>query len=264
MIERPIHLSEIEKILLFKKWCKDHEVERIIFDGDDTLWGTSCIFDQYIDECSLYLAGVSGTPADEWAIRIRKVNNKLYESHSVNPNKWNLVMDEVALQTDMPTLHYEQSLDILAKIYQTPPQFLPEAEESLEFLRKTGFPMGVVTHANEEWTRFKNQVLRLVRFFDWDDICIIDENGHKTKETWGKAFKFFGVKPENCLVVGDSPRSDIIPAFENGVRQLFLVQSGPVWSTQDRPVDPIVRRISSLKELTNLGQEVLTRTAKTI
>ena len=152
-----------------------------------------------------------------------------------------------------------QLKQILAEMYQIPPKFVEETESGLAFLKSTGIQMGIVTHANVEWTRRKFGWLGLERFLGWDDVFVVDENGHKTKESWMEAMNYFKVRPENCVVVGDSPRSDINPVCELGVRHCFLVKNKyDIWSIHQQPMDELkTRKVRSVNDLRWLGREVV-------
>lgn len=256
-----INLSPIERKLLFKEWCKQNGVKQFLFDGDDTLWGIVELFRNSMAECYRYLASCTSTPKEEWETKIQQINDKYFEIYGVNPERWEHVMNTLAEQNNLTDTVRLSSLSILGKIYQSPPRFSPDTEEALDFLKKTGVPIGVVTHANYEWTRKKFHWLSLSRFFNWEDIYIIDENGHKTEESWRQAIKYFGCQPNEVAVVGDSPRSDINPAQIAGVKHLFLFEpSTPIWSIHNQPIDPEVVRIKRISDLINLGQECLRST----
>ena len=126
---------------------------------------------------------------------------------------------------------------------------LEGASEGLDFIKKVGLPIGIVTHANPEWTWKKYNWLGLKRFVNWDDIFIVDENGHKTAESWRRAISYFGQSPDQCAVVGDSPRSDINPAWEIGVKHCFLVEDRKQWAIHKQPVDPSVKIIHRLDQI---------------
>lgn len=248
-----INLSPIERELLFKEWCKQNGVKQFLFDGDDTLWGTVELFRESMDECYRYLNSCTSTPKEEWEIKIKKINDKFFEIYGVNPKRWEYVMETLAEQNNLTDTVRSSSLSILGKIYQTPPRYLPDTEEALGFLKKIRVPIGVVTHANHEWTRKKFHWLSLSRFFDWDDIYVIDENGHKTEESWRQAIKYFGYQPNEVAVVGDSPRSDINPAQKAGVKNLFLIEGGTSrWSIHNQEIDPRVMVIGNLTDLISL------------
>lgn len=126
---------------------------------------------------------------------------------------------------------------------------LEGAEEGLTFIKKTGIPMGIVTHASRKWTKKKFEWLNLDRFLVWDDVFVVNQDTHKTSKSWQEAIQYFRLKPSKCAVVGDSPRSDINPAWEAGVRHCFLVENPGLWSIHNQPVDPSVYKISHLGQI---------------
>lgn len=123
-------------------------------------------------------------------------------------------------------------------------------------LAKVDIPIGLVTHAGSEWTWRKFNWLDLGRFVSWDDVFIVDENKHKTSESWREAVRYFGLRPEQCAVVGDSPRSDINPAWEAGIRQCFLVEDLKQWSVHNQPVDEKVKKIANLSQIVDVINEM--------
>ncbi|MDO8340459.1 MAG: HAD family hydrolase, partial [Candidatus Woesebacteria bacterium] len=135
------------------------------------------------------------------------------------------------------------------KIYTTPLIMLEGAEEGLKFINKVKIPIGIVTHAGEEWTYKKYNWLNLNRFLNWDDVFIVDQNKHKTSESWAQAIQYFNLNINNCAVVGDSPRSDINPVWKLGVRQCFLVDDPKQWSIHNELVDSGVKKISNLNQI---------------
>jgi len=259
-------LSPVENELLFNKWCQRHEIEQFLFDGDDTIWATVEIFRRFASDCYDYLASnASFLTRDQWKASIQEVNNAMFETHGVNPNRWGHVMTEVAREGNLSDDKRDTAIEILMQIYQTPPCFLNGAEEGLAFIKRSGIPFGIVTHANRHWTWQKYNWLRLSRFLTWDNIYMVDENGHKTGESWRQAMEYFSVSPDKCAVVGDSPRSDINPASKIGVKHCFLVESSiKRWSIHDQPVNPATIVIPDLRGLIGLGEEYLTEQNPTL
>jgi putative hydrolase of the HAD superfamily len=257
---KEFYVSPIEQELSFKAWRRENDIKKILVDGDDTVWMMEPIFSKQIEECCDRLAKTGIFDKEGWNRELETINDRLFEAHGVNPKNWDLVVEEMGVfGLDHQT--QSEAKDILAKIYQIPPQFIDETEKGLSFLKKTGVEFGIVTHANVEWTKLKFDTLGLDKFMSWEDVYIVDENGHKTKESWRAAMEYFKVKPENCLVVGNSPRSDINPVTELGVRHSFLVQNNySLWSPHQQPVDKTkTRGIKSINDLRYLGQEIIHR-----
>lgn len=252
-------LSPIENQLLFREWCKREGVNLFLLDGDDTIWKMIDVFRRYLADCYNYLAqNAPFLTRQQWEIIIKQTNDAAFETHAVNSVRWRYVMNEVAQKTGLDSKISQQAEAILMQIYQTPVQFLDKAEGGLDFLKKTRIPFGIVTHANRHWTWQKYQWLNLSRFLDWDMVYTVDENTLKTSQSWLEAINYFDALPESCAVIGDSPRSDINPACQIGVKHCFLIQGHvKIWSIHNQPVDQQTIVISSLGELIGLGQEYL-------
>lgn len=260
MAERQ-QLSRIESELLWQKWRRLNEIDLVLFDGDDTLWRTVAVFRQQMLACSQFL-GQSDRQfsTEEWQKKIEVVNDEFFESHGVNPKRWAAVVGSLAGESGLDDELKDEATRILLEIYRIPLPFCEGTEETLELLRRTGTPVGVVTHANREWTwRKYRDWLRLDRYLPWDDVYIVDEDGHKTADSWRQAIAYFGCKSARVAIVGDSPRSDINPALSIGVRKTFLVEdvNHRRWSVHNQTVDASVRRISDLRELFEFGGEEL-------
>lgn len=249
-------LTPIEKELRFNVWCKKNGIARFLFDLDDTICGTRKVFMSYMGMAYDFLeADAPMLSRDEWKTIIETTNDKLFEKVAVIPDRWNMVVDELARLYKLPTNVQEKTKQIFAQIYLTPPEILEGVEEGLGFLTRTGTPIGVVTHAGSGWTWRKYNWLDLKRFVSWDDIYIVDERKHKTSESWREAVRYFGLKPEECAAVGDSPRSDINPAWEAGIRQCFLVEDPKQWSVHNQVIDKSVRKIANLSQIVNVINE---------
>jgi FMN phosphatase YigB (HAD superfamily) len=244
-VERP-YRSSIENELHFIDWRKRRGIEKFLFDLDDTIGGTRKIFERQMNLAYNYLSQtLSIFSRKQWQLEIETINNQLFEETGVNPNRWERMVETLKL----PKENANRVLGIFGEIYTSPTKFLEGTEEGLDFLKKTEMPIGIVTHANKDWTWKKYQWLGLERFIDWDEVYIVDENGHKTTKEWLEGMKYFGIKPGQCAVVGDSPRSDINPVWDAGVRYCFLVEDSNQWSVQKAEMPPEVKRIKNLSEL---------------
>jgi len=244
------HRSPIEKELSFSNWIKKEGIKRILLDLDDTICPTRSLFQWKIhDVCQfLYQAYPKKLP-QHWKQEIQVINDQLFEKHGVNPNCWNFLVNDLKKANSISRDTTNKILKIFNSIYSTPLSFLPGAEDGLTFLKKTNQPIGIVTHANRDWTWKKYNWLGLDRFVDWDDVYVVDENGHKTADSWNNSINYFRLKPNECVGVGDSPRSDINPLMSIGVRHCFLIDDSNLWSIHQQPVDPSVRLINNLSQI---------------
>jgi len=252
-------VSPIEQELSFRAWCGEKDIRMILLDGDETQWQTEWIYRKQMGICYDLLAETGIMSREEWKKKVVVINNELFETHGVNPEKCNIIVERLADNYPIDKNIQNKAKNILAEIYHIPPKFIDGTEEGLKFLKKSGIPMGIVTHAGVEWTWRKYNWLQLQRFYSWDDIYTVDENGHKTIDSWRKAMRYFGTEPKYCLVGGDSPRTDINPVCELGVEHCFLVENpSEIWSIHQQPMDEIkTRKIKSINDLRWLGKELV-------
>src|SRR5258706_1164711 len=252
------HLSPVEKELLFSKWCEKREIKQFLFDLDGTLCPTHSVFVKQVSLATKFMAEkIGGVSQETLTKEIEEADNRLFEQIGVAPNKWNINVDEISAKYSLPAEERQKAKEILAEIYTSPLELFPDAENALNFLKKSQMPMGVVTHANREWTFRKYNWLNLQRFMDWSDIFVVDENKHKTSESWAEAAKYFVLEPSQCAMVGDSPRSDINPAMEAGFKYRFLYENGEIWSIHKQPIDKSTTVINNMEYFIEIGREML-------
>jgi FMN phosphatase YigB (HAD superfamily) len=171
-------------------------------------------------------------------------------------------MDIVGDQFGMNDGETKIAIGILGQIYTTPVTFYSGVKKTLLALERLGVDVGVVTHANVKWTMRKAQWTGLNRILPWENVYIVNEDGHKGVQEWAAAIKYFGYGPENVWVVGDSPRSDVGPCWGVGVRRVFMVAGGVAgkdgWKLHQAEVDnrTIILR-GGVPDLLDVGREVL-------
>ena len=249
MLKEGQPISSIERELRFRSWCETAGVNLWAFDLDGTICDTRGVFRQAMSRTYDFLnLSIPTVLRGEWETVVENINDRLFEQYGVNPKRWIHVVDELAQKYGLAEAISFRAKEILASIYTTPVDWAQGAEAGLQFIKRAGGSMGIVTHAGHEWTWMKYNWLALYRFVDWDDVFLVDENSHKTTKSWQEAFRFMDVHPNEVAVVGDSPRSDINPALEAGVKHCFLVETD-LWSVHNQPVGPQVIKIRQLTEI---------------
>ena len=127
-------LTPIEKELRFNVWRKEKGINRFLFDLDDTICGTRKVFRDCMSMAYDFLG--SNAPIiskDKWQRLIEETNNRLFEQFAVNPNRWNMVVDELTKLYELPTSVQETTKQIFSQIYLIPPEILEGVEEGLGF-----------------------------------------------------------------------------------------------------------------------------------
>lgn len=221
-----------------KEKLKKLNIEAVLFDLDDTLIYTSEIFIRFMEEYSRVVAEKIGVEEEEVMNALKEINDEEYKKMGVNPKRWGAVVDRLAEKFEHGGKVILEELNILLNIYAIEPRLRVGVRTMLEILKESGIRLGLVTHANVKWTEFKLNNLCLWDYFD--QIVIVDENGHKKADDWKKGMDGLGVEPEKCLVVGDSLGGDVRPADELGARTAYLPSPWSVYRQGEVPTRTVV------------------------
>jgi len=231
MIERdPIHNQTAEKL-------RQLDIKAVLFDLDDTLIHTGELFSRYMKEYVETISASLGIDYDTLRTRLQELNDEGYHKMGVSPQRWSVVIDQLSQELNNADV-VKENLGILMKIYTDEPRIKSGAKLILKGLRDTGFKLGLVTHANTDWTMRKLNQTGLLNYFD--TIKIADENGFKTTEHWKSGIGMLGVESQQCLVVGDNLKGDIIPSASLGAKVLWMPSSWSVYRQGEVPEGTIV------------------------
>lgn len=240
-----------EKAIAFSEALNRQGIKIILSDLDDTEILTASVFSLVLSDARKFLIEKVKIPTteDELKEEMKVINSRLFENMGVNPDRWLYFVQELSQKYSLGK-KVESRLEVmLAQIYNIPIPFAPGAEDLLQLIKQSKVPLKILTHANVEWTRRKYNWLRLDRFMKWDDIHIVSEDGHKTADSWLELISKTGYQPHECVVFGDSPRTDINPARSVGVKYCFLIDRMDSWAVHHQPVDAEVIRVTHLDQI---------------
>ncbi len=224
--------------------------QHLIFDADDTLWENNIYFEQAFDEFCAYLNHSALTPDEVRGILddIERENNKIHGYGAVNFGR-NLsqcylhlaerAVDEHDLKRVSAFAHQilTQEIELMEGVAETLP-FLAERHEL------TMFTKGEPAEQNR-----KIDLSGLRPLFAHCEIV-----KEKNREAYAQLAHVRGFDLERTWMIGNSPRSDINPALEAGLRAVFVPHER-TWTLEreeirdggDRLV--VVKRFSELVEL---------------
>ena len=213
--------SSVQKL---KGWLVFRDIKVVLWDLDDTILDTVRVF---VDQTKLYTDYVCSQLPELSKKKVHQAfveaNDEAYHALSVSPKRWELVIETVADRLSLDREILFGGLPIILRVYETAPEFLDGAEEALRAFRKTDLPMGVVTHASEEWTQKKFAKRGLDAYFD--QTMTVSEEKFKSSDDWLEAIRRFGVGPEDVLVLGDNLSGDIRAVHSIGVRHIVYFPS---------------------------------------
>lgn len=224
-------------------WLQTNNIKGVLFDLDDTIIKTNEIFMAAVQEVvALYVKALPQLSSDEVSKLFREINISVHGRYSVNPKRWEHVIAEFEAEAGVKRSIARTALHRLAMIYKTHPEYEKDAEKLLLLLKKWRVMVGLVTHANAQWTLFKLESLGLADFFN--HVAVVSEDKlHKNSDDWLRAADDIQVRPKNLLGVGDNMQGDVQSAVTAGFGKVAWVDKKNGWDhyrTGERPSGVLV------------------------
>lgn len=222
----------------------------ILCDLDDTIVHTNRIFTRQIELfCSTVHTAIPSITRFEIEAHVHRLSQDLYVTESIKKSNWNKIATElVAIYGRSSEEVITHALGFMLKVYETVPDLRTGALEFLSAVKKAGIPLAIITHGNGEWTDLKLASHKLHFFIE--QLHVVPEAEHKTKQQWAQAISALGVAPNEVIAIGDSILTDMWPARECGVNMLIWVDKPDGWSLYRRGTLPV--GALPVKELTEV------------
>jgi len=187
-------------------------ITTVALDADDTLWHNESIFhltqDQYVDLLKDY-----GDP-DHMKARLLEVEIKNLKLYGYGVKSFTLSMIETAIDLTrgaVPAKTIASIMDLGRAMLEHPVEPLPGVAETLAVL-KDGYKLVMVTKGD-----LMNQEQKLARSGLGDCFQAIEIVSEKDANTYLRVVARQGVPPEDAVMIGNSMKSDVLPALEAGL-----------------------------------------------
>jgi putative hydrolase of the HAD superfamily len=223
------------------------------FDADDTLWRHEHFYRQTEDRLVALLAD-HGAPQDV-SLRLLEIERRNLPLYGFGVKGFTLSMIETAIETAGGGASAALIGEIIAagrELLRHPIEVLPHARETLS--RLVGdFRLILITKGDLFDQERKLEESRLADYFDAVEIV-----SDKTAATYARAFARHADGPERAMMVGNSLKSDVIPAIEAGGWGVHVPHE-LVWEVEraEPPASaPRFRRVAHLGELVDLVAEI--------
>ena len=192
--------------------------QQLIIDADDTLWENNIYFERAFEDFCGFLAHSNMTPAEVRAVldEIETVNNKVHGYGTANFARnltecyHKLVEREVRAQ-DLPRV-----MSFTEQIVRHPIELIGGVPETLEYL-STRHDLTLFTKGNAEEQKLKLDRSGLAIYFG--HTAIVKE---KDAGSYQALIRERRLDPERTWMIGNSPKSDINPALEVGIKAVFV------------------------------------------
>ena len=190
----------------------------IAFDADDTLWHNERLYDQTQAGLAALLAG--------YGVSVEALNERLYQTESRNIRVFGygiksfaLSMIETALALtggDLSGQHVQAIIELARAQINAPIELLEHVHESVPWLASR-YRLLLITKGD-----LLDQETKLARSGLGEYFRDIEVVSDKTPQRYAALFRNHALDPAHVLMVGDSLRSDILPALELGACAVYI------------------------------------------
>ncbi|UWQ22704.1 HAD family hydrolase [Jannaschia sp. W003] len=220
-------------------------LETIAFDADDTLWQNEAFFRLTQERFADLLRADAGT--DHLMERLEAAERRNLGHYGFGIKAFTLTMIETAIEVSEGRVQASVIAEIMAagrEMLRHPVDLLPHARETVEALA-ADHRVVLITKGD-----LLDQERKLAQSGLGDLFDAVEIVSHKVPEVYRRAFP----DPSRALMVGNSVRSDVIPAIEAGAWGVH-VPSEIEWALEAAEVPeghPRFRAIAHLGELPGL------------
>jgi predicted acylesterase/phospholipase RssA/FMN phosphatase YigB (HAD superfamily) len=181
----------------------------VIFDADNTLWSLEPLYNSARASMAEYVSFIGGIDVREVEDHQQERDRQLQEIYGYSAARFARSFEDT-LYHFVPAALPEQVRHVRAlaeAVFAEKPGMIPDVELVLRSLYSRGWQLGLLT-AGESWVQQK----RISEFHLQGIFHAIEVVERKTPQEFERFCKKHNVDSEKCWVVGDSLRSDIIPA----------------------------------------------------
>ena len=218
----------------------------IAFDADDTLWENGGFFRQIEADVGELLSDYC-TP-DEFSRRCRRAEHDNIPLYGYGLKGFTLSMLEAAVDLSNNRLPAELTSAILEAgkaMLRHPIQLLPDVEKTLIALQGR-YRLLIITKGDLYHQEHKIEASGLGRYFDRSHVV-----SEKNPALYRRIFEEDGQGARRSMMVGNSPKSDILPAIEAGAYGVYVPQP-LAWERDEAPVPVDGKRCFEIKRLGKL------------
>jgi len=209
-------------------------IRAAVFDGDDTLWRTELLYDR-ARAAARKIVERQGVDPVQWEARQRIIDVENVSVYGFSPSRFPAsclqafreVSSDVKYERDEEAerriVHAAQS------VFRNNPKRIPYATSVLRTLKKRSVRLGLLTKGDPSIQSDRIERSGLAPFFE--SIEIVPD---KTPKVIRGMLKRLGALPSNAWMIGNSLRSDIVPALRVGVKGIWI--DAPVWEYEKKSI----------------------------
>lgn len=225
-----------------------HHKKHLFFDLDHTLWDYESNSEETLTELwTKYDIAVHGVDLPGFIGKFTEINEKMWDDFHEG-----LISKETIRQERFPSVYKALNIDDTAgaefmqvdyiNVCPTKPHLVSGVAALLQQVAEK-YELHIITNGFDEIQGIKLQSGAIAHYFN--HIISSGQVGYRKpdKRIFEHALTLAGATPEESLMIGDNPVSDIKGAFLAGIDQVFYNPNG-----LDCPVEPTLE-IKSMSEL---------------
>lgn len=218
-------------------------------DADDTLWENNIYFEQAFDQFCEYLAHSNLNPVEvrEVLDEIEIANAKIHGYGSVNFGRNLAQCYRHLAERNIADDDLQKVMGFAARILDHPMEVMAGVPETLEYLASR-HDLTLFTKGNAEEQKLKLDRSGLGIYFGHAEIV-----KEKDAQSYRGLVEQRELDPERTWMIGNSPKSDINPALEVGLKAVFIPHPH-TWRLEHEEVQDGGGRLLVLETFSNLRQ----------
>ncbi|MEU4554426.1 putative hydrolase of the HAD superfamily [Micromonospora violae] len=223
------------------------QAQVLIFDADDTLWENNVVFERVIDD---FLGWLDHPTLDR--AELRAVLDDIERANAVAHGYGSKVFLRSLAQClerlrERPATDSErQEIDRLAvALVEHQVELMPGVADALDELAGR-HELLLLTKGDQEEQQRKLDACGLLHHFGAAHIVV-----EKNVDTYRWLMREHGFAPSGAWMIGNSPKSDILPARAAGLNAVFIPNAN-TWVLEDDELDPTddgVLRLAAFRDL---------------
>jgi putative hydrolase of the HAD superfamily len=221
--------------------------QALIFDADDTLWENNILFERVIDD---FLEWVAHPTLDR--VEIRAILDDIERANVVTHGYGSAIFlhslgDCLARLRERPATEAErrQIEELAVALVERRVELVPGVADTLTDLGRR-HDLLLLTKGNTEEQQRKIDASGLGHHFRQTYIVM-----EKNVEVYRQVVAEHGLVPTNTWMIGNSPKSDILPARAAGMNAVYIPDPYP-WALEHADLDPDDDRILTLSTFPDL------------
>jgi len=126
-----------------------------------------------------------------------------------------------------------------------------DALDAIEYLKRKGFKLGIITNSDGEWGDKKQRLNKFPLISYFDVILVSGENNIKPKpnlQPFIMACEKLNLSTNNCVMVGDDPVKDCLAAKKAGLYSILVDRNSKV-KYAELYADFVVQNLKQLEEI---------------